>query len=227
MSGVTPCLWFDGNAEEAAKFYASLFPNSHIDAVHRAPSDYPSGKAGGVLMVEFRLMGQPFTGLNGGPQFQFYKSISFQIPVETQAEADRFADALSAVPEAEQCGWVKDRFGVANRSPPAYQADRRCRSRPGKAGVRRDDANEAHRHRRPRARRRRHRPIPLNRQLQGSLGPMTGRGHHASKREPWRATHLGQEHTSSLAKPDGPNAPGRAFPYRTVVCGLVGLQRSL
>ncbi len=112
-SGITPCLWFDGNAEEAANFYASLFPNSHVDAVHRAPSDYPSGKAGDVLMVEFSLMGQPFTGLNGGPQFQFNESISFQIPVETQAEADSFANALSAVPEAEQCGWVKDRFGVS------------------------------------------------------------------------------------------------------------------
>ena len=89
MSGITPCLWFDGIAEEAAKFYVSLFPNSHVDAVHRAPS------------------------LNGGPQFQFNEAISFQIPVETQAEADRFADALSAVPEAEQCGWVKDRFGVS------------------------------------------------------------------------------------------------------------------
>ena len=113
MFVITPCLWFDGNAEVAAKFYASLFPNSHVDAVHRAPSDYPSGKAGDVLLVEFTLMGQPFTGLNGGPQFQFYEAISFQIPVETQAEADRFADALSAVPEAEQCGWVKDRFGVS------------------------------------------------------------------------------------------------------------------
>ena len=80
MSGITPCLWFDGNAEEAAKFYTSLFPNSHVDAVHRAPSDYPSGKAGDVLMVEFRLMGQPFTGLNGGPQFKFNEAISFQIP---------------------------------------------------------------------------------------------------------------------------------------------------
>ncbi len=113
MSGITPCLWFDGDAEEAARFYASLFPDSHVDAVHRAPGDYPSGKAGDVLLVEFTLMGRPFTGLNGGPQFQFNEAISFQIPVETQVEADRFADALSAVPEAEQCGWVKDRFGVS------------------------------------------------------------------------------------------------------------------
>ncbi len=113
MSGITPCLWFDGNAEEAAGFYASLFPDSHVEAVHRAPSDYPSGKTGDVLLVEFTLMGQPFTALNGGPQFRFNEAISFQIPVATQAEADRFADALSAVPEAEQCGWVKDRFGVS------------------------------------------------------------------------------------------------------------------
>jgi predicted 3-demethylubiquinone-9 3-methyltransferase (glyoxalase superfamily) len=113
MSAITPCLWFDGKAEEAARFYASLFPDSHVDAVHRAPGDYPSGKTGDVLMVEFTLMGRPFTGLNGGPQFRFNEAISFQIPVETQAEVDRLTDALSAVPEAEQCGWVKDRFGVS------------------------------------------------------------------------------------------------------------------
>jgi predicted 3-demethylubiquinone-9 3-methyltransferase (glyoxalase superfamily) len=113
MSDTTPCLWFDGKAEEAANFYASVFPNSHVDAVHHAPSDYPAGKAGKVLLVVFTLMGRPFSGLNGGSQFQFNEAISFQIPVETQADADRFADALSAVPEAEQCGWVKDRFGVS------------------------------------------------------------------------------------------------------------------
>jgi predicted 3-demethylubiquinone-9 3-methyltransferase (glyoxalase superfamily) len=113
MSTVTPCLWFDGKAEEATNFYASLFPDSHVDTVHRAPTDYPSGKAGHVLMVEFTLMGRPFTGLNGGPQFRFNEAISFQIPVESQAEVDRLTDALSAVPEAEQCGWVKDRFGVS------------------------------------------------------------------------------------------------------------------
>jgi predicted 3-demethylubiquinone-9 3-methyltransferase (glyoxalase superfamily) len=113
MFGITPCLWFDGRAEEAAKFYVSLFPDSHVDTVHRAPSDYPSGRAGAVLLVEFTLMRQPFTGLNGGPHFKFNEAVSFQIPVETQAEVDRFTDALSAVPEAEQCGWVKDRFGVS------------------------------------------------------------------------------------------------------------------
>ena len=112
-------------------------------------------------MVEFTLMGRPFTGLNGGPQFQFNEAISFQIPVETQAEADRLADALSAVPEAEQCGWVKDRFGVSWQIVPRQlirligDPDRaRAQTR-----LRRDDGNEAHRHRGARARRQRRRAI--------------------------------------------------------------------
>jgi predicted 3-demethylubiquinone-9 3-methyltransferase (glyoxalase superfamily) len=113
MSTITPCLWFDGTAEEAANFYASLLPDSHVDSIHRAPGDYPSGRAGDVLTVEFTLMGQPFVGLNGGPHFKFNEAVSFQIPVDTQAEADRLTNALSAVPEAEQCGWVKDRFGLS------------------------------------------------------------------------------------------------------------------
>jgi predicted 3-demethylubiquinone-9 3-methyltransferase (glyoxalase superfamily) len=112
-SRITPCLWFDGNAEEAANFYAALFPDSHVTAVHRAPSDYPAGKAGAVLMVEFTLLGQSFTALNGGPQFQFNEAISFQLPVDSQQQADGFMEALSVVPEAEQCGWLKDRFGVS------------------------------------------------------------------------------------------------------------------
>jgi predicted 3-demethylubiquinone-9 3-methyltransferase (glyoxalase superfamily) len=113
MSTITPCLWFDGTAEEAAHFYASLLPDSRVDSILHAPGDYPSGKAGDVLTVEFTLMGQPFVGLNGGPHFKFNEAVSFQIPVDTQAEADRLTNALSAVPEAEQCGWVKDRFGLS------------------------------------------------------------------------------------------------------------------
>src|SRR6202035_2745988 len=113
MSKITPCLWFDRTAEEAAKFYVSLLPDSHVDRIQRAPSDYPSGKAGDVFTVEFTLMGQPFMGLNGGPFFKFNEAVSFQIPVETQAEVNRLSDALSAVPEAEQCGWVKDRYGLS------------------------------------------------------------------------------------------------------------------
>jgi predicted 3-demethylubiquinone-9 3-methyltransferase (glyoxalase superfamily) len=113
MSKITPCLWFDGAAEEAARFYASLLPDSHIDRILRAPGDYPAGRAGDVLTVEFTLMGQAFVALNGGPMFKFNEAVSFQIPVESQAEVDRLTDALSAVPDAEQCGWVKDRYGLS------------------------------------------------------------------------------------------------------------------
>jgi predicted 3-demethylubiquinone-9 3-methyltransferase (glyoxalase superfamily) len=113
MQTITPCLWFDGKAEEAALFYTSLLPNSRIDKVQRAPSNYPSGKAGDVLTVEFTLMGQPFVGLNGGPHFKFNEAVSFQIPVDTQAEIERLTNALSAVPDAEQCGWIKDRYGLS------------------------------------------------------------------------------------------------------------------
>lgn len=110
---ITPCLWFDGAAEEAASFYAALLPDSRVDRIVRAPGDYPAGKTGNVLTVEFTLMGRPFLGLNGGPSFKFTEAISLMIPVETQAEVERLSDALSAVPEAEQCGWVKDRFGLS------------------------------------------------------------------------------------------------------------------
>lgn len=113
MKTITPCLWFDQAALEAAEFYCSLLPGSHVDAVHHAPADYPAGKAGQVLSVEFTLMGRPFLGLNGGPMFRFNEAVSFQIPVETQGEVERLSDALSAVPEAEQCGWIKDRYGLA------------------------------------------------------------------------------------------------------------------
>jgi predicted 3-demethylubiquinone-9 3-methyltransferase (glyoxalase superfamily) len=113
MQTITPCLWFDGNAEEAARFYTSLLPNSRIDKVQRAPGDYPSGKAGDVLTVEFTLMGRPFVGLNGGSHFKFNEAVSFQIPVDTQAEIEHLTNALSAVPDAEQCGWIKDRYGLS------------------------------------------------------------------------------------------------------------------
>ncbi|HYU07601.1 MAG TPA: VOC family protein [Thermoplasmata archaeon] len=110
---IVPCLWFDGQAVEAAKFYTSLFPGSRIDTVVTAPVDFPSGKKGDVLSVDFTLMGQKFSGLNGGPYFKFNEAVSFTIPCENQAEVDRYWKALSAVPEAEQCGWVKDRFGLS------------------------------------------------------------------------------------------------------------------
>ncbi|MDP2116472.1 MAG: VOC family protein [Brevundimonas sp.] len=110
---IIPCLWFDKQAEEAAEFYVSLLPGSRIDAVIRAPGDYPSGQAGDVLLVEFTLAGSRYTALNGGPHFNFTEAISLQIDCADQAEVDRLSDALSAVPEAEQCGWVKDRYGLS------------------------------------------------------------------------------------------------------------------
>lgn len=113
MHKLSPCLWFDGNAEEAAHFYAAVIPDSHVDGVQRAPMDYPSGRAGDVLMVEMTIAGTPFVGLNGGPTFTFNEAISFQLYTDDQAETDRLTDALSAVPEAEQCGWIKDRYGVS------------------------------------------------------------------------------------------------------------------
>lgn len=110
---IIPCLWFDKQAEEAVNFYVSVLPESHIDAVIRSPGDYPSGKAGDVLLVEFTLAGTRYTALNGGPHFTFTEAISLQIDCEDQAEVDRMTEALSAVPEAEQCGWVKDRYGLS------------------------------------------------------------------------------------------------------------------
>lgn len=110
---IIPCLWFDKQGEEAAAFYVSLFPDSRIDTIVHSPGDYPSGQAGDVLVVEFTLAGNRYTALNGGPHFTFNESISLQIDCEDQAEVDRLTEALSAMPEAEQCGWVKDRYGVS------------------------------------------------------------------------------------------------------------------
>jgi predicted 3-demethylubiquinone-9 3-methyltransferase (glyoxalase superfamily) len=114
MTTITPCLWFDSNAEEAARLYTSLFPNSRIDKVTRTPADTPSGPEGSVLTVDFTLAGQKFIGLNGGPEFRFNESVSFSIDCEDQAEIDRYWDALMAGGgEASQCGWLKDRFGLS------------------------------------------------------------------------------------------------------------------
>ena len=130
---IKPCLWFDGQAEEAANFYVSLLPDSRIDAVHRSPADYPSGKQGDVLTVEFNFAGQEFVGLNGGPHFKFNEAVSFQIFTDDQAETDRLTDALSAVPEAEQCGWVKDRFGLSWQIAPRLLIERMGDADPAKA----------------------------------------------------------------------------------------------
>lgn len=111
---ITPCLWFNGAAEEAAQFYVSLFPDSRIDNVSRAPGDYPGGNAGAVLLVEFTLAGQHFLGLNGGPQFCFTEAVSFSVSCADQAEVDRLWEALTADGgKAIQCGWLRDRFGLS------------------------------------------------------------------------------------------------------------------
>src|SRR5438093_12888007 len=98
---ITPCLWFDGQAEEAAKFYVSLFPDSHIDKVVKSPADFPSGKKGDVLVVDFTLMGRKFSGLNGGPYFKFNDAVSFTIQCEYQAEVNCNWNDLMAVTETE------------------------------------------------------------------------------------------------------------------------------
>ncbi len=114
MPGLAPCLWFDGQAEEAATFYASVFPDSHIDTVARASADTPSGPKGMVLTVDFRLSGQRFVGLNGGPDFAFSEAISFVIDCADQAEVDHYWEALvQGGGEHGPCGWLKDRFGLS------------------------------------------------------------------------------------------------------------------
>ncbi len=114
MKQLFPCLWFDGKAEEAAQFYASLLPDSHVDKVWRSPADTPSGPAGMVLTVDFTLAGQRMQGLNGGSDFQFNEAVSFVIECDDQAEVDRLWDALTADGgEPSVCGWLKDRYGLS------------------------------------------------------------------------------------------------------------------
>jgi 2-polyprenyl-6-hydroxyphenyl methylase/3-demethylubiquinone-9 3-methyltransferase len=108
------CLWFDGAAEAAANFYAKTFPDSAVTAVHRAPGDYPAGKQGDVLTVEFTVCGIPCIGLNGGPEFKHSEAFSFQIETEDQAETDRLWNAIVGNGGQEsQCGWCKDRWGLS------------------------------------------------------------------------------------------------------------------
>jgi predicted 3-demethylubiquinone-9 3-methyltransferase (glyoxalase superfamily) len=111
---ITPFLWFDGNAEEAAKFYTSTFPNSRIDKVVHAAAETPGNRKGDVLTVEFTLDGSRFVGLNGGPEFKFNEAVSFEIECQDQAEVDRYWDVLvQGGGEHSVCGWLKDRFGVS------------------------------------------------------------------------------------------------------------------
>lgn len=110
----TVCLWFDGDAEAAARFYAETFPDSAVHAVHRAPGDFPSGKQGDVLTVEFTVMGIPCLGLNGGPAFPQNEAFSFQVATEDQNETDRYWEAIIGNDgQASACGWCKDKWGVS------------------------------------------------------------------------------------------------------------------
>lgn len=110
----TICLWYDNDAEGAARFYAEIFPDSSIGAVHRAPGDYPSGKEGDVLTVEFTVMGVACVGLNGGATFKHNEAFSFQVATEDQDETDRYWNAIVGNGGQEgECGWCKDKWGIS------------------------------------------------------------------------------------------------------------------
>ena len=111
---IATCLWFNKNAEEAAKFYAKTFPDSRVTAVNKSPADYPNGKAGDVLTIEFTVLGQSFVGMNGGPGVSFTDAVSFQVFTDTQEETDRYWNAIVKNGGQEiACGWCKDKFGLS------------------------------------------------------------------------------------------------------------------
>ena len=118
------CLWFDGAALDAARFYAATFPDSAVHAVHRAPADYPNGRQGDVLTVEFTVLGIPCLGLNGGPAFKHSEAFSFQVATDDQAETDRYWNAIVGNGGQESaCGWCKDRWGLSWQITPRALTD--------------------------------------------------------------------------------------------------------
>ncbi|MEH3148423.1 MAG: VOC family protein [Methylobacterium frigidaeris] len=120
----TICLWYDKDAEAAARFYVATFPDSAMGAVHRAPADYPAGRAGDVLTVTFTVAGIPCLGLNGGPAFRHSEAFSFQVATDDQAETDRLWDAIVGNGGQESaCGWCKDRWGVSWQITPRVLTD--------------------------------------------------------------------------------------------------------
>jgi predicted 3-demethylubiquinone-9 3-methyltransferase (glyoxalase superfamily) len=120
----TICLWYDGAAEEAARFYAETFPDSAVGASHRAPGDFPAGKQGDVLVVEFTVMGIPCVGLNGGPGIKHNESFSFQVATDDQEETDRLWNAIVGNGGQEsECGWCKDKWGVSWQISPRVLLD--------------------------------------------------------------------------------------------------------
>jgi 2-polyprenyl-6-hydroxyphenyl methylase/3-demethylubiquinone-9 3-methyltransferase len=120
----TICLWYDGTALEAAQFYARTFADSRVTAVHHAPGDYPSGKAGDVITVEFTVLGIPCLGLNGGPAFKHTEAFSFQVATDDQAETDRLWNAIVGNGrQASACGWCKDKWGLSWQITPRVLMD--------------------------------------------------------------------------------------------------------
>lgn len=120
----TICLWYNGDALEAATFYANTFPNSEVKAVHRAPGDYPSGKQGDELTVEFTVLGIPCVGLNGGPMFKHSEAFSFQVSTDDQEETDRLWHAIiDNGGQASACGWCKDKWGLSWQISPGVLVD--------------------------------------------------------------------------------------------------------
>jgi len=120
----TICLWFNKDAQDAARFYAATFPDSEVTAMHQAPADYPSGKEGEIITVEFTVCGIPCLGLNGGPQFKHTEAFSFQIATDTQEETDRYWNAIvSNGGHASYCGWCKDRWGISWQITPRGLTD--------------------------------------------------------------------------------------------------------
>ena len=136
---ITPCLWFDSQAEEAARFYVGIFPNSKIGAVSRygeAGKEVHHRPAGSVMTIAFELNGQPFTALNGGPIFKFTEAVSFQIMCDTQDEIDHFWTKLTegGDPKAQQCGWLRDKFGLSWQVVPAILPKLMSDPDPAKSG---------------------------------------------------------------------------------------------
>lgn len=124
VSKNTICLWFNGTAGEAAQFYAETFPDSKVGRIFRAPSDFPSGKEGDVLTVEFTVMGIPCLGLNGGPAFQHTEAFSFQVATDDQAETDRLWNAIVGNGGQEKvCGWCQDKWGLSWQITPRVLTD--------------------------------------------------------------------------------------------------------
>jgi predicted 3-demethylubiquinone-9 3-methyltransferase (glyoxalase superfamily) len=133
MQRIVPFLWYSKEAEEAAAFYASIFPNSHVGRVTTLPSESPSGPPGSVKVVEFTLFGQPFTAMSAGPLDPFNHAVSFVVNCEDQAEIDRYWNALLEGGTAEQCGWLKDRFGLSWQIVPTILGEMMAESDRAKA----------------------------------------------------------------------------------------------